>query len=397
MTAPMTLPSGIPNSDLDVMRGLAAQMREFQPFASDPELGTDVRRYMRLLQAKYLEEVARVADVRQRASKTEREEISAGPFGAAFIGATEAGTSLAGAKAGAIGGGALGAPLGPVGAAAGSTIGGLVGGLAGWMAGKPLLKAAQVATQEQLDATLESDVNKWIELGAGIGAPLVGGAGAALHARRATALANRRIASAKATQEEANASVAESIAKSRAEQETAKAATAKLELADMQRRMAHPERAAASTAKYRTIQAEAAEKVAKAKTAEWEAVIAEAKALGQMSPAEKLRLEILGRQLVKTDMSIKLAEQSVQAGLLRPAIAQKMLERITKQINVLENTAQRGGAQAGVAAEEFAERLVMLKNQSRLLQEQMLQNGLMPAVAPSSSLAAKLQRLQAGT
>ena len=391
------------NPDLDVMRGLASQMREFQPFASDPELGADVRRYLRLVQAKYFEEVGRVAKSRLDASRAERREISGGSLGAAFIGATEAGTAMAGAMAGAAGARAIAGmkagvkvgartPGGLVGKGVGIALGGFVGGLAGWMAGKPLIKAAGAATQEQLDATLEDDVNQYIELGAGLGASLLGGGGAAMRTKMAANRANARLVRANATQAEANAEVAGSIAKSKAEQEAAKAAIAKLELADMERRMAHPERAAASTAKFRSIQAESIEKIAKAKTAEWESVITEAKAIGQMNPRDKLRMEIMGRQLVKADIGIKLAEQSLQAGLLKPALAQKMLERITRQIQVLENSAVRGGAQAGVAGEEFATRLALLKNELIIIEAKMIEQGLTPAVAPSSSLVARLGR-----
>lgn len=345
---------GAPPPSLAKLHYYADIMREFGNDTSDP----DVRDLVNLARLRYKQFSASLAAERVAQNQREHAELNVGPVAAAAIGGMEG----LGATGGAAAGATLGSSLGPLGTVGGGLLGMLLGSQAG-----PAVVRSQ-AGPGAVDATLEA--NPWLRLG-GVAAGGIG-PGVAKFATNKFA-----VASARAVEAKANAAVAERIATARVLREEAETAKKQLELADYQRRLGHPMRAEASAAKYREI-------VAKSKTAEWDVVMAQAKAEGRLSPLEQQRLQVIGRQLQQADLRIEMMSQQVETGLLKPAQANAMLEKTRTQIKILEQQLTKASAQGGIAQEEATTRLALMKGRLQLLHATLEKLGLTPVPVAGS-------------
>lgn len=355
-----------PNPRLTRLNEYADILREF---AGDTSGDPDVRDLVRLARLAFKQEHELLSVERIEESRRERKGLSAGAVAATAVGGIEGLSGLALGVAGAKLGALAGAPLGPAGAAVGGVVGGLGGATAGMLGVQPAMRATGVATSAQLEETMGQ--NPWFHLG-GVTA---GGVGPSLVRFVGNKMA---LSAAKAVTARANAAVAERVAAAQAARVEAQATRAQLELADLQRKMAHPQRPAASAARYREIQERSRRAIAEANRAEWESVMAQQRAQGQLSPLEARRLEVIGRQIQQADLRIEMMRQQAEAGTLRPAQAKALLERTTQQVRVLENQVTRSGAQAGIAAEEATVRLTTMKERLKLLQQLLREQNLLP-------------------
>lgn len=376
---------------LKKMQEYAKIMQEFEPIVQS---NGDARELVNLARIAFKQQGSLLAAERKQLNQSELDALNldAGPVAASAVGGMQGLSSIVGGSAGATQGAVLGTMVLPgIGTAIGTVLGGLVGGTAGYATVRPALERSGVDPQV-LDQTLQK--NWWWQFGGNVAGGVGPSASRFVGIKMSTAATRLATAKAERTIAEANAAVADRVAKATAARTEAGAKRAALEIAEMERRMASPEKTASSLAKHKEIQARSREAISRAETAHWESVMAQQRASGQLSPLETARIEALGKQIMQADLRAQIMQQNLAAGLLKPAQAQATLTRLQTQVRVLENVATKSGAQAGIAVEESAIKLAMLKNQLVLLQAKMAEMGLNPIVAQTSSLAAKVAALQ---
>lgn len=343
------------------MREYAQLMREFGPMAS---IDTEARELVQLAQMGYKTEAAGLAASRQQANERDMRAANAGPLAAGLVGGMQ---GLAGAEGFSAGmaGGAMVAPFtGPF-APAMPILGGIVGAIGGSMAVKPGLAAAGVAP-EQLKATEEANPGSAFigNIAGGLALP-AGQFGRALFTKTTQAAEK---ATADATIAKSQAAVSDRVANAQALRAEADATLKRLQVQEQQRLMSNPERAASSSARHARIRAESRKAIADASKAEAEAIMTQARAAGQMGPAELAKLELLHKNIARAELQLEVLRQNAAVGSLSPQAMRTATEQAALKLRVLESTLQQASAKAGVAGEEAATKLAILKEQLKYLQ-----------------------------
>lgn len=352
---PLTGP-GLPNPELAQLHQYAEALKQLR--AKD-QSNVQIKHATRLTRILYQQESERLAVLRLEQNKEEAKRLSAGPVAAASVGgAVGVGTYVGAAAGTALG--ALGGPAAPVTIPLGGTLGGMAGG------GLTAL-GIRALNPKAVDETMEQ--HPWLTLGgasAGISLPTVG---KMLSIRMATG-------ALKLAEQQVRTEVAVKTKDALIRQEVAKAAKAEQEVADMARRMGHPMRGQGATARYRDL-------IAKANKAEWDASIAQSKALGQLNPLEQRRLEVLNRTLSQADLRIEMMQQQLQLGKMKPAQTEALLQRTRVQLEIAEKTLTKAGANASFAHEEAALRVTTAREKLKAIQETLRQMGIAPEPMPA--------------